>query len=263
MLSARTSRYVYIKKQPPQPATVVLKNNMAPIVSGIFMFIGAAILAWVAWPIVSFKLLVAPRFAQFLAPIPEPRVRKVLTQATSDLTQVASKAVREARAQVVEDTSVDYTKASNWFPQLPQEETETAGITYKITIPKLGIEDASVIVGGEDLSKSMIHYGGTALPGEYGNAVVFCHSTLPYFFDPEDYTTICSTLPTLEKGDEIFVDYDGLRFKYIVEEMIVVKPRDIQILEQRFDDSYLSLVTCVPPGTYLERLVVKARLQKL
>lgn len=227
------------------------------------MFIGVTIIAWVAWPIISFKLLIAPRFVQFLAPVPETKMKQVLSQATSEITQVASKAVKEAQAQIVEDTNVDYTKASNWFPQLPQEETERSGVAYKLTIPKLGIEDAKVVVGGEDLSQSMIHYGGTAMPGDYGNGVVFCHSTLPYFFDPENYTTICSTLPTLDRGDEFFVDYDGLRFRYAVEEMIVVKPRDIQILEQRFDDSYLTLVTCVPPGTYLERLVVRGRLQKL
>jgi len=44
--------------------------------------------------------------------------------------------------------------------------------------------------------------------------------------------------------------------------MVEVEPEDLSILEQRFDDSYLTLVTCVPPGTYLRRLVVRARLVK-
>jgi sortase A len=220
------------------------------------MFFGVAIISWVAWPIVSFKFLVAPTLTTLLEPIPssvkfnqEPKVRKAF-------------ASEPKKSEVVEDTSVDYSKASNWFPQLAQEETSESGLKYKISIPKLNIFDAETLVGGEDLSKSLIHFGGTALPGEYGNAVIFGHSTLPYFFDPKNYSTIFSTLPKIKKGDEIFVDYDGVKYKYVVEEIAVVKPKDIQILEQRFDGSYITLVTCVPPGTYLERLVVKARLSK-
>lgn len=270
MLPVRGSRYVYIKQPPPQPITVVLSRHAASIVSGIFMFIGVTILAWVVWPIISFKLLVAPRFVQFLTPVPvpEPKVKQVFAESDEKLSfkknlKSLTFETEQVQDQIVEDTRVDYTKASNWFPEFPPQEKEEVGNSYTVTIPKLGIEDARAVVGGEDLSKSMIHYGGTAMPGEYGNGVVFCHSTLPYFFNPKDYTTICSTLSTLENGDGFFIDYDGLRYKYVVEEMLVVKPRDIQILEQRFDDSYLTLVTCVPPGTYLERLVVRGRLQRL
>jgi len=37
----------------------------------------------------------------------------------------------------------------------------------------------------------------------------------------------------------------------------------ISVLEQKYDASYLTLVTCVPPGTYWKRLVVKAKLVQL
>jgi len=37
-------------------------------------------------------------------------------------------------------------------------------------------------------------------------------------------------------------------------------PEDVSILEQYYDGEYLSLITCVPPGTYLRRLVVRAKL---
>jgi len=48
----------------------------------------------------------------------------------------------------------------------------------------------------------------------------------------------------------------------VVEKMIEVSPRDLSILAQRYDDSYLTLITCVPPGTYFKRLIVRARLAK-
>lgn len=131
---------------------------------------------------------------------------------------------------------------------------------YNLSIPKLKIENAVVQIGGENLEESLVQYPGTALPGEYGNVVIFGHSVLPQFFNPKNYKTIFSTLPNLKKGDEILIDFDGIRYRYVVVEMSEVSPDDVSILEQRYDGEYLSLVTCVPPGTYFRRLVVKAKL---
>jgi len=118
-----------------------------------------------------------------------------------------------------------------------------------------------VAVGGEDLAKSLIQYPGTALPGKIGSTVVFGHSILPQFYNPEDYMAVFSTLPTLDAGDEIYIDYDGITFKYKVESLFEILPTDTQVLDQKLDDSYLYLVTCVPPGHPLKprRLIVRAR----
>jgi sortase A len=106
----------------------------------------------------------------------------------------------------------------------------------------------------------MVHYLGTALPGQLGNAVIFCHSVLPQFFNPRNYKTICSTLPMLKKGDRVIVNFDGIEYQYRVYEMLEVGPDDVTVLEQHHDNSYLSMITCVPPGTYLRRLIVRAEL---
>jgi len=157
--------------------------------------------------------------------------------------------------------SIDYTQVQHWFsnpPSLPVRENKITH--YNLSIPVLGIHEAVVEVGGEDLGKSMIHYVGTSLPGEWGNAVVFCHSVLPQFFNPQNYKTICSTLPTVEIGDEILVFFDGIEYRYQIMEMVEVEPEDISVLDQNTNGEYLSMITCVPPGTYLKRLVVRARL---
>ncbi len=133
--------------------------------------------------------------------------------------------------------------------------------TYTITIQKLRISDALVSIAGDDLATSLIHYGGTGLPGQYGTAVVFGHSALPQFYQPTNYKAIFSLLPTLKIGDEIIVTYDGVQYRYSVYEMTVLEPNDLSTLEQRFDDSYMTLVTCVPPGTLWKRLNVKAKLK--
>lgn len=167
--------------------------------------------------------------------------------------------------------SYDYTRASNWFiDDLPKEEFTSSKVSsnisfYTLSIPRLGIENARVNIDGEDLSKGLIQYPGTARPGKEGNTVVFGHSILPQFFNPKNYMAIFSTLPTLEKGDEIRIEYDGLSYKYVVDAMFEVLPTDIYVLDQGQRDSYISLITCVPPGHPLKprRLVVRAKIAPL
>lgn len=156
---------------------------------------------------------------------------------------------------------VDLTKASNWFVgQTPEQSTDTNVRYYTLSIPKLRIENATTEIGGEDLSKNLVQYKGTAAPGRVGNAVVFGHSILPQFYNPKNYMSIFSTLPTLRIGDEILVDYDGIHYKFVISEMTEVGPSDIGVLAQPNDRPHLTLITCVPPGTYLRRLVVRAEL---
>lgn len=111
-----------------------------------------------------------------------------------------------------------------------------------------------------DLKKSLIQYPQTALPGQLGNTVIFGHSVLPQFFNPKSYLTIFSTLHKLKQGDEILVDFDNIHYKYKVEEMFEIQPTDLSVLEQRFNNRTLTLITCSPPGTYLRRLVIKSNL---
>ena len=158
----------------------------------------------------------------------------------------------------------DYTKADNWFEaDSKKNKSESGAISYyTLTIPKLRVDNASVAIYGNDLSKSLVQYSGTAMPGETGNSVIFGHSILPQFYDPKNYLSVFSLLPSLKKGDEMYVFYDGINLKYVVEDMFEVKPKDIQILEQNSYGSYLTLVTCTPPGHPLKpkRLIVRAKL---
>ena len=52
----------------------------------------------------------------------------------------------------------DYTKASNWFPSaVAKKNFNSSKVThYTISIPALAIEYATVSIGGEDLSESLI-----------------------------------------------------------------------------------------------------------
>lgn len=228
--------YQYVKRL-PQPQRV----RRSWIGSLFLMGMGTLLLFWVGWPIISFVTLEGDLYVQSIVrPIPDGTVLAV-----NDLSQT-------------DQIGPDYTNPDVWFPAKPQKKVLSTITRYRLTIPTLGIENALTLVGGTDLVKSLIHYGGSANPGEFGTAIIFGHSTLPQLFDPLNYKTIFSTLPTLKRGDEFFIDYDGIRYRYRIFEMTVRDPSDLSELEQRFDDSYVTLVTCVPPGTYWKRLYVKA-----
>jgi sortase A len=203
---------------------------------------GIIILFSVLFPIFSYESESNQKYPSLVSPVVEDDVRVSLEE-------------------------VDYTKASNWFVNgVDRDDFSSSNIShYVISIPKLGIEKATVAIGGNDLSDNLVQYPGTALPGENGNSVIFGHSILPQFYNPKDYLSIFSTLPTLEKGDEIEVEYDGVTYTYKVETMFEVLPTDIEVLEQNTSDSFLSLVTCVPPGHPLKpkRLIVRARVVPL
>ncbi len=242
--------YRYVKMHAPPH-----RGGRRPLTLSLVLLSGGVlILAWVGWPIVSFWLFTVPLFTGVVSPLASSG-RPLAAAAT-----VLSPLLVAASDADTTSGGADYTNANVWFPTKPQKKVVTPVNSYKLAIPKLKISDATVLIAGDDLNKSLIHYGGTGLPGEYGTAVIFGHSVLPQFYNPKDYRTIFSTLPTLKIGDEITIDYDGIRYRYIVYEMLVTEPNDLTPLEQRFDDSYITLVTCVPPGTYWKRLNVKARL---
>jgi sortase A len=206
---------------------------------GVFMgILGLLILVLTFYPIVKYEILSRQEFPSFLVPL-----------ADRDIDIFSGK---------------DYTKASNWFEGgLKKEDFVLPKVTfYNISIPKLRIDNAVVAIGGEDLNEHLIQYPGTALPGRRGNAVIFGHSILPRFYDPKRYISIFSLLHTLEMGDPIYVYYDGIEYTYKVEDKFEVTPSDIQVLEQNANDSYLTLVTCAPPGDprKLKRLIVRARI---
>lgn len=163
----------------------------------------------------------------------------------------------------IDSMKTDYTRPDNWFVGASNTNLENdATVKYQITVPKLRIENATVVVGGEDLSKNLIQYPGTANPGRIGNTVIFGHSILPIFYNPKNYLAVFSTLNKLDRGDEIFVYAEGVTFRYEVVEKFEVLPTEIEVLDQDTDGRYISLITCTPPGhpAKPKRLVVRAKM---
>lgn len=230
--------YIYLKKEKKS-----LRVKRKKILIIFFLFTGLTFFGFAFLPIVNFQLAYSSQLKQIMDPL-------------------SSKSTKQS-GNLLGDVSTDYTQLSNWFvddKSFPEQLVGNSDSTYYLSIPKVKIKDAVVTIGSMDLKKSLIQYPQTALPGQLGNTVIFGHSVLPQFFSPKNYLTIFSTLYKLKQGDEITLQHDNSTYKYVVEEMFEVKPTNLSVLEQRFDDKTLTLITCSPPGTYLRRLIIKAKL---
>ena len=58
----------------------------------------------------------------------------------------------------------------------------------------------------------------------------------------------------------MIVFYKNRRFDYVVFDKSVVSPNDVSYLTNQYDAPVLTLQTCDPPGTLLNRLIVRAKL---
>lgn len=115
----------------------------------------------------------------------------------------------------------------------------------------------------ELLKSGVVHYPGTALPGEVGNMFIFGHSS-DYAWSKGNYKTVLALLPKLKMGSEIkVVDKDGYIYTYIAKKIQVAAPTEIQWLNQDTGGKRLLTVqTSYPIGTALKRYLVIAELRQ-
>lgn len=108
----------------------------------------------------------------------------------------------------------------------------------------------------EELKKGVVRYPGTARPGEVGNTFIFGHSS-NYPWIASEYNDVFALVDTLENGDEIIVYYDQKKFVYRITDRAIVEPGDTDVLSARDPSKKeISLMTCWPVGTALERYII-------
>lgn len=108
------------------------------------------------------------------------------------------------------------------------------------------------------LEDGVVHYPGTARPGQAGNFFVTGHSS--YFpWAPGDYKSVFARLGELDVGDEYWVYYGGDKFRYVISEKREIKPSDVSVLDQPVSKRVSTLMTCTPVGTTLRRLILSAQ----
>ncbi len=240
------SKYYYKKNATGQKRKIVRYFGLLLAVVGVIN------LGYFFFPFISWQVFFAPAFASQNVVAPVPTSSRLNLSIGSLLSHTVNSL-----------SGVDYSDARNWFPEYQATGHSSNISTYTISIPKLGIHHAEVTTEDNDLSKHLVNYAGTAVPPEKGNAVIYGHSTLPQLFNPNNYMQIFATLHTIEVGDTIQAHVNNVTYTYRVNKIIVVEADDTSVHAQNFDNSYLTVITCTPPGTIWKRLVVKATLENL
>ena len=146
----------------------------------------------------------------------------------------------------------------------------TSGIsnitTPEIIIPKLNLQipvNYSETSTNEndienDLNSGVVRYPSTVLPGENGNTAYFGHSS-NNIFNPGKYKFAFVLLHTLVKGDTFYLIYNSKVYVYQVFDKQIVPPSQVSVLDPiPGHGSTATLITCDPPGTSINRLVVSA-----
>jgi len=232
------SENIVIRLPKPKLSTVEIRQwgSAVLVVSGLFLIAQQIILPWIKTPAVQTPLL-------------KPN----------------APSVAGARSKGIE-VGFEFAELQQEHKSIKALKQENTPNVFYLTIPKLGIERAEVETNSKNLSpdERLGHYLGSALPGEVGNTFIYGHSASPMFFNPRDYKTIFTTLEELKKGDQFTVKFGEKQLKYVVEKSVVLDPADVQPLEtispSFLRKSYLTLMTCVPPGIKTKRLLVQARL---
>lgn len=241
------NKYYYKK-----PTFFTLKRVVR--LSGLLILLsGLSIVFYVFSPLILWQFTLAPAFADQQVTVPIPNHSLVTAVSITSLVNTSLETL----------SGIDFNNAANWYPHYDFKQGVPREASYFLSIPKLHISNALVSTQDTDLSKHLVNLAGTAVPPDKGNTVIFGHSTLPQLFNPHDYHTILANAHTLQAGDTIIATVNGVVYTYTIFSLTVVEPEDTSVLSQTFDDSYLTLITCTPPGTIWKRLIVKARLQKL
>jgi sortase A len=135
----------------------------------------------------------------------------------------------------------------------------------KIIIPKINVEAPVVYdiptIEEKDvqagLERGVVHYITTPNPGEKGNSVIFGHSS-SNILNKGKYKFAFLLLKSLEKDDTFIVQKDGKRYVYKIYNKFVTSPTDFSVVGPTDRPATMTLITCDPPGTSTNRLIIQA-----
>ncbi len=150
------------------------------------------------------------------------------------------------------------------LPLIISSVTVPTNSTPEVIVPKINVEipvnydltsdnEATIETALQD---GVVHYPSTVTPGEDGNAAFFGHSS-NNIFNPGQYKFAFVLLHTLVKGDTFYLTYHQTVYVYQVINTQIVSPSDVAVLnDTEGHTATASLITCDPPGTSINRLVV-------
>lgn len=135
----------------------------------------------------------------------------------------------------------------------------------KIIVPKINLEVPVVYDLGsvaendvqDALEDGVVHYATSPEPGEQGNSVIVGHSS-NNILNSGRYKFAFVLLKRLEIDDTFLIHKDGVRYTYKIFEKKIVPPTDVSVLGPSSRANTMTLITCDPPGTSINRLIIVA-----
>lgn len=138
---------------------------------------------------------------------------------------------------------------------------------FSIVIPKIGVN--TLVSKNIDpnnpseyqkaLTHGVAHAKTSALPGFSGNVFIFAHSAVDWS-QANQFNAIFYLINKLEAGDQIILYYQNSKYLYSVTDKKIIKATETNYLSNQSSNQTLTLMTCWPPGTTLNRLVVIAKI---
>ncbi len=143
----------------------------------------------------------------------------------------------------------------------------------RIVIPKIGkniplVEVTEPLVWDEkelndifmkDLENGVVRYPSSVKPGQDGNTFIFGHSSnFPWI--KWDYNEVFALMDKLSYWDEVIIYYEQKKYVYVIREKQVIDPKNVGVIKKAALKPRLTLMTCWPIGTTLNRLIVAAEL---
>jgi len=123
----------------------------------------------------------------------------------------------------------------------------------QIQIPSINV-DAPVVQGDEweQLKKGVAQHAGSADPGQPGNMVLSAHDDI--------YGEIFRHLDQMTTGDQIIVYSAQHSFTYIVTNIEIVEPTDVEVMAPT-PGATVTLISCYPYMVDNKRIIVQASFQ--
>ena len=111
------------------------------------------------------------------------------------------------------------------------------------------------------LSKGVALANTSANLNEMGRSFLFAHSSAN-FYEASRYNSIFYLVNKLEKADIFYITYDGHLYEYKMTGREYVSPENSELMYAKTDNptKELYLMTCWPPGTTVERLIIKSEM---
>jgi len=172
--------------------------------------------------------------------------------------------------RVIISNVVAYVSPGNIDPQniiIDPNSNITVGPEPRLIIPKINVDVPVAYDIGNDYASQMEAMtngvaqfaipGANSHPGQIGNTVIAGHSSND-LLDYGNYKFIFAQLDKLEVGDTIYANYQSVRYVYTVTKKEVVKPTEVSALVYETTQPMLTLLTCTPLGTAINRLLITA-----